>query len=40
MRHETYIAKCYELDFLRFKEKHGKHTSREICHMIRESLKE
>ena len=40
MKHNTYIPKCYELDFLLFTEEHGKHTSREICHLIRESLKE
>jgi hypothetical protein len=40
MRHDTYIPPCYELDFVRFKEKWGRRTSRELCYLMRESLKE
>jgi len=38
VRHDTYIPQCYELDFVRFKEKWGKLTSREMCYLIRKSL--
>ena len=38
MIHHTYIPRCFELDFVIFKQKHGKSTSRQLCKLIRESL--
>ena len=38
MRHDTYIPKAYEVKFLKFKKKHGKHTSRELCYLMGETI--
>ena len=38
MIHHTYIPQCFELDFVIFKQKHGRNTSRQLCKLIRENL--
>tara|TARA_R110000823_G_scaffold194022_2_gene325424 strand:+ start:420 stop:638 length:219 start_codon:yes stop_codon:yes gene_type:complete len=40
MRHDTYIPPCFQVEFVKFKELYGKNTSRQICNLIRESLKQ
>jgi len=35
VRFDLYVPKCYEEDFVKFKELLGKGASREICYMIR-----
>ena len=39
MRHDTFIPKDFEVDFISFKAKFGRCTSKEICLLIRDSLK-
>jgi len=40
MRHDTYIPPCFQVEFVKFKEIHGRNTSRQICNLIRDALKQ